>query len=50
MAEGVLAEIAARKRTDVAQRLAGASHDPQPTQRSLRAALGMPGARFLMEV
>ncbi len=50
MAEGVLAEIAARKRTDVAQRLAGASHDPQPTQRSLRAALGKPGARFLMEV
>jgi len=50
MAEGVLAEIAARKRTDVAQRLAGAIRDPQPTQRSLRAALGMPGARFLMEV
>ena len=50
MAEGVLAEIAARKRTDVAQRLAGVSHDPQPTQRSLRAALGKPGARFLMEV
>ena len=50
MAEGVLAEIAARKRTDVAQRLAGASHDPQPTQRSLRAALGKPGACFLMEV
>jgi indole-3-glycerol phosphate synthase/phosphoribosylanthranilate isomerase len=50
MAEGVLAEIAARKRTDVAQRLAGASHDPQPTHRSLRAALRKPGARFLMEV
>jgi indole-3-glycerol phosphate synthase/phosphoribosylanthranilate isomerase len=50
MAEGVLAQIAARKRTDVARRLAGASHDPQPTQRSLRAALGKPGARFLMEV
>ena len=50
MVEGVLAEIAARKRTDVAQRLAGASHDPQPTQRSLRAALGKPGARFLLEV
>jgi indole-3-glycerol phosphate synthase/phosphoribosylanthranilate isomerase len=50
MAEGVLAEIAARKRTDVAQRLASASHDPQPTHRSLRAALRKPGARFLMEV
>lgn len=50
MAEGVLAEIAARKRTDVSQRLAGTSHDPQPTHRSLRTALGKPGARFLMEV
>ena len=50
MAEGVLAEIAARKRIDVEQRLAGATHDPEPTMRSLRAALARPGARFLMEV
>ena len=50
MVEGVLAEIAARKRIDVSARLAGASHDPEPTKRSLRAALGKPGARFLMEV
>jgi len=50
MAEGVLAEIAARKRIDVDQRLAGVSHDPRPTKRSLRDALGRPGARFLMEV
>lgn len=50
MAEGVLAEIAASKRIDVGQRLAGASHDPEPTRRSLRSALGQSGARFLMEV
>jgi indole-3-glycerol phosphate synthase/phosphoribosylanthranilate isomerase len=50
MAEGVLAEIAERKRVDVAERLAGASFDPQPTHRSLRAALSRRGARFIMEV
>lgn len=50
MAEGVLAEIAKRKRLDVADRLAGASFDPQPTHRSLREALVKPGARFIMEV
>ena len=50
MAEGVLAEIAARKRIDVDERLVGTSHDPEPTTRSLRAALARPGARFLMEV
>ena len=50
MAEGVLAEIAARKRIDVEQRLVGTTHDPEPTTRSLRDALGEPGARFLMEV
>jgi indole-3-glycerol phosphate synthase/phosphoribosylanthranilate isomerase len=50
MAEGVLAEIAARKRIDVDQRLVGTTHDPEPTTRSLRAALARPGARFLMEV
>ncbi|GAA4756989.1 bifunctional indole-3-glycerol-phosphate synthase TrpC/phosphoribosylanthranilate isomerase TrpF [Sphingomonas daechungensis] len=50
MAEGVLAEIAERKRRDVTDRLAGVSFDPAPTRRSLRAALSQPGARFLMEV
>jgi indole-3-glycerol phosphate synthase/phosphoribosylanthranilate isomerase len=50
MAEGVLAEIAARKRVDVDRRLTGTTHDPEPTTRSLRAALARPGARFLMEV
>ncbi|MCH8616098.1 bifunctional indole-3-glycerol-phosphate synthase TrpC/phosphoribosylanthranilate isomerase TrpF [Sphingomonas sp. SM33] len=50
MAEGVLAEIAERKRRDVADRLAGTSFDPEPTRRSLREALAKPGARFIMEV
>lgn len=50
MAEGVLAEIVARKRRDVAGRLAGFAAEPEPTRRSLRAALARPGARFIMEV
>lgn len=50
MAEGVLASILARKRSDVTARLAGASIDAKPTHRSLRAALERPGARFIMEV
>lgn len=50
MAEGVLGEIAARKRSDVSRRLNGASLDPEPTRRSLREALARPGARFIMEV
>ncbi|MBV9929549.1 MAG: bifunctional indole-3-glycerol-phosphate synthase TrpC/phosphoribosylanthranilate isomerase TrpF [Alphaproteobacteria bacterium] len=55
MAEGVLGEIVARKRIDVAQRLAGRSLDDlraaaEPTARSLRTALARPGARFIMEV
>ena len=50
MAEGLLAEIVRRKRNDVEARLAGATLDPRPTQRSLRAALARPGARFIMEV
>ncbi|NJC04636.1 indole-3-glycerol phosphate synthase/phosphoribosylanthranilate isomerase [Sphingomonas kaistensis] len=47
----VLGQIIAHKRTEVAARLRG--FDPTgiaPTTRSLRAALGRPGARFLMEV
>jgi len=52
MPEGVLGEIVARKRIDVAQRFAG--FDPReradPTARSLRATLAQGGARFVMEV
>ncbi|TFI57455.1 bifunctional indole-3-glycerol-phosphate synthase TrpC/phosphoribosylanthranilate isomerase TrpF [Sphingomonas parva] len=52
---GVLGEIVARKRVDVAERLAGISLDElrgraEPTPRSLKAALRAPGARFIMEV
>jgi len=50
MAEGVLGEIAERKRSDVSARLNGATLDPEPTRRSLRDALAKPGARFIMEV
>jgi indole-3-glycerol phosphate synthase/phosphoribosylanthranilate isomerase len=52
---GVLGEIVARKKVDVAARLAGVSladlrGRAEPTQRSLKAALARPGARFVMEV
>ncbi|HEX8444245.1 MAG TPA: bifunctional indole-3-glycerol-phosphate synthase TrpC/phosphoribosylanthranilate isomerase TrpF [Allosphingosinicella sp.] len=52
---GVLGEIVARKRVDVAARLADVSIEElrapaAPTRRSLRAALARPGARFIMEV
>jgi len=47
---GVLGEIVARKRVDVAARLAGGAPAAEPTRRSLRAALARPGARFIMEV
>lgn len=50
MVDGVLGEIIARKRNDVAQRLSGASFDPEPTRRSLKAALSKQGSRFIMEV
>jgi indole-3-glycerol phosphate synthase/phosphoribosylanthranilate isomerase len=55
MAEGVLGEIVARKRLDVAARLAGVSFgdlaaQAEPSRRSLREALARPGARFVMEV
>lgn len=50
MAEGVLAEIVARKRRDVSARLEGFGAEPEPTRRSLRAALARPGARFILEV
>lgn len=50
-AGGILAEIVARKRVDVAARLGGGALDPaRPTRRSLKAALARPGARFILEV
>jgi indole-3-glycerol phosphate synthase/phosphoribosylanthranilate isomerase len=52
---GVLGEIVARKRIDVAARLEGVTLEAlraraEPTARSLKAALSAPGARFVMEV
>ncbi|HEY7811206.1 MAG TPA: bifunctional indole-3-glycerol-phosphate synthase TrpC/phosphoribosylanthranilate isomerase TrpF [Allosphingosinicella sp.] len=52
---GVLGEIVASKRLDVAARLDGVSLNDlrgraEPTTRSLKAALAAPGARFVMEV
>jgi indole-3-glycerol phosphate synthase/phosphoribosylanthranilate isomerase len=52
---GLLAEIAARKRIDVAARLDGISLDAlraraAPTRLSLAAALAQPGARFILEL
>jgi len=47
---GVLGEIVARKRVDVAARLSGGAPAAVATRRSLRAALAKPGARFVMEV
>jgi indole-3-glycerol phosphate synthase/phosphoribosylanthranilate isomerase len=48
---GILAQIVARKRVDVAARLGGFGLDSaEPTRRSLKAALARPGARFIMEV
>jgi indole-3-glycerol phosphate synthase/phosphoribosylanthranilate isomerase len=52
---GVLGEIVARKRKDVAERLSALSLDElrrlaEPTERSLKAALAQPRARFIMEV
>ena len=50
-ATGILAEIVARKRVDVAARLGGFGLEAaEPTRRSLKAALARPGARFIMEV
>ncbi|MDB5671080.1 MAG: trpF [Alphaproteobacteria bacterium] len=53
--EGVLGEIVARKREDVARRFDGVSIEAlrasaEPSRRSLRDALALPGARFVMEV
>lgn len=53
--QGVLGEIVARKRSDVAARLSGSSLESlrgqaPRTHRSLAQALARPGARFVMEV
>lgn len=52
---GILGEIVARKRHDVAARFEGVALEDlraraTPTTRSLRQALAKPGARFIMEV
>ena len=47
---GMLGEIIARKRIDVAARLSNGTPAAAPTRRSLRAGLARPGARFVMEV
>jgi indole-3-glycerol phosphate synthase/phosphoribosylanthranilate isomerase len=54
-AKGILGEIVARKREDVAARLEGITIDAlrtraAPTRLSLKAALAQPRARFIMEV
>jgi indole-3-glycerol phosphate synthase/phosphoribosylanthranilate isomerase len=53
--DGILGEIVARKREDVAARLQGITIEAlraraEPTRLSLRAALAQPCARFIMEV
>jgi indole-3-glycerol phosphate synthase/phosphoribosylanthranilate isomerase len=53
--EGVLGEIVARKRVDVAERLSGVTIEAlreraTSSRYSLKAALSRPGARFIMEV
>lgn len=49
--DGILGEIVARKRRDIAARFSGSALDGAPrSTRSLKAALSRPGARFIMEV
>ena len=55
MAEGVLGEIAAAKRRELARRLDGVSLNAlramaEPSRRSLFAVLARPGARFILEI
>ena len=55
MAEGILREIAAAKREELARRYDGVSLDAlraraRCTERSLTAALGQEGARFILEI
>src|SRR4051794_20705992 len=52
---GVLGRIAAAKREELASRFGGVSLDAlrsaaRPTERSLRAAMERPGARFILEI
>ena len=52
---GVLGEIAAAKRVELAGRFGGVSLDAlraraRPTRRSLAAAMAQPGARFILEI
>ena len=48
--DGLLGEIVARKKADVAARLGGGPIAAEPTTRSLAGALARPGARLIMEV
>ncbi len=55
MAEGVLGQIVAAKREQLARRLDGVTLDAlraraEPTRRSLSAVLSRPGARFVLEI
>ena len=55
MAEGVLGQIAAAKREELARRFDTVSLDAlrsraEPTRRSLAAALAQDGARFILEI
>lgn len=55
MAEGVLSQIADKRRADLAARFDGVSLDSlrqqaNPTRRSLAASLSRPGSRFILEV
>src|SRR4051812_48679484 len=55
VAEGILADIAARKRQDLAARYDGVTLDALraealPTRLSLTAAIAQPGARFILEI
>ena len=55
MIDGILGEIVAAKRGELAQRFAGVSLDAlraraRATRRSLAAAVGRPGSRFILEI
>ena len=55
MVDGILGQIVAAKRAELAQRFAGVSLDAlragaMPTRRSLAAAIAQPGARFILEI
>jgi len=55
VAEGILGEIVARKRAELASRYAGVTFDglraaATPTQRSLASVIAKPAARFILEI